>query len=209
MHRFLGFSAIVLLVVGLVVFLAACGGASPATTSTSAASATSLPPETTASTSTTAAAPSTATSAAKGGELGTKDNPIPIGKQATVGDWKINVVSADLNADAELKDAAAYQPPDPGNQYVIVVVDATYGGELPDSFSNGLGYQIVGKSGDTFDSTEVGLDNSIANSNAQITNGSVSGPVVFQVPSTQVDGAMLWMAPASAQTETGIYFALQ
>jgi hypothetical protein len=209
MHRVLRFSALLSLLIGAVLFLGACGGGSPGTTGSTASASASSAPVTTASAGTTAASSTTPTSAAAGGEVGTQGNPIPLGTEAVIGNWKVKVVSTDFNADAAVKDAPAYQAPDPGSQYVLVTLDAAYTGETPDSFGNGVGYQIVGKNGDTFNSVDLALDNSIENSNALVKDGSVSGSLVFAVPSDQTDGVTLWMAPSSAQEQTGTYFALK
>jgi hypothetical protein len=209
MHRVFGFLALFSLISGAALLLGACGTSSPATTGSSASTGASAGPLITASTTTTAGPATTPTSTAKSGEVGTKGNPVPLGKDAAVANWKIKVTSVALNADAAVKNAPGYQPPDAGSQYVVVNLDATYTGDQPDSFGNGLGYQIVGNKGDNFDSADIGLDKSIDSSDAVSKGESVSGPLVFEVSSDQVDGAILWLAPSSAQAESGTFFALK
>jgi hypothetical protein len=209
MHRVLGFFALFLLLLGAVLFVGACGTGSTTTTGPPASTGTSAAPMIPASTTTVAGSAATPTSTAQGGEVGTKGNPVPRGTGATVGNWKIKVTSTNLNADAAVKNAPGYQPPDPGTQYMVVNLQATYTGEQPDSFGNGVGARIVGSKGDTFDPADIGLDKSIDNSDAVGKGGSVSGPLVFEVSSTEIDGATLWMAPSSALEETGTYFALK
>ena len=202
----------VVMLLGAVLILGGCGSSSPATTGASASTSVTEAPlitASTASTSTTAAAGTTPTSKATTGKVGTQENPVPLGKEGTVGNWKIEITSADLDADAAVKSAPGYQPPDSSSQYVLVKLDATYTGEAPDSFANGLGVQIVASNGDTFDSVDLGLDNSIQNSSALVKDASASGTLVFAVPSDQIDGAMLWLAPSSFQEEKGTFFALK
>jgi hypothetical protein len=201
-----------LVVVAVAALLAACGGSTAANTSTTSPAVTSAPA--TGSTTLTSASNATTSSTApasiaKSGTPGSKASPIPLGTAAAVGDWKIKVTSANLKADAKLKSAPSYQAPDPGNQYVLLELDAAFSGLQPDSFSNGLGYQIIGSKGDTFDAVDLGLTKSIENTNAIVKGASVSGSLIFAVPSDQVLGATLWIAPSSAAQETGIYFALK
>jgi hypothetical protein len=205
-------TALFLLVVGIAVLIVGCGGTTATTTSTTSPVVTTTPTTgLSVSTSgnqrtTTSTAPP---SSAATGAPGSKGNPIPFQTAATVGAWKIKLTSADLKADSTLKSAPAYQAPDPGSQYVLIRLDATYSGEQPDSFSNGLGYQIIGNRGDTFNAVDLGLDNSIEGTSAAVQGGSVSGSLVFSVPSDQLSGATLWIAPSSAGQETGVYFALK
>jgi hypothetical protein len=208
MHRAFGVLALLSLLVGAVLPLGACGSGSPTTTATSASTSAGGLGTISASTTTTAAA-TTTTSGATSGKVGTQGNPIPISTEAVVGNWKVKVTSVDFNADAKVTGAPAYQPPDPGSQYMLVELEATYEGAQPDSFTNGLAYQIVGSNGDRFNSADIGLDNSIENTNALEKGASVSGPLVFAVPSNQVDGAVFWMSPSSAVSQEGIFFALK
>jgi hypothetical protein len=224
MRRVREISAVLCLPIGivliaLVLFLGACGGTQPVTTaapssSTSVTTVTSagrVPPTTgsTAGGATTLTTGTGPASTGKSGEAGSKTNPIPLRTQAAVGDWKITVTSVELDADATLESAPGYQAPDSGNRYVLVNLDATYSGAYPDSFGNALGYQIVGSTGDTFDSAELGLSKAIENSDAITKGATVSGPLVFAVRSDVVDGATLWIAPASPGQETGSFFALK
>jgi hypothetical protein len=209
MRRALGSSVLFSLLVGAVLLVAACAGSSPATTAASASTSTVGSAMSTASTITTTTSRATTTSAVKSGKVGTEGNPVPIGTEAAVGNWKVKVTSADFNADAKVKNAPAYQPPDPGSQYVLINLEATYEGAQPDSLANGLAYQIAGGNGDRFNSVDIGLDNSIENTNALEKGASVSGPLVFAVPSDQIDAATFWMAPGSAVQQEGIFFALK
>lgn len=209
MHRVLRVFALFLLLLGAVLFVGACGTSSTTTTAPPASTGSSAAPMIPASTTTVAGSATTPTSTAQGGEVGTKGNPVPVGTAWAVGNWKIKVTSTDLSADAAVKNAPGYQPPDPGTQYVVVNLQATFSGEQPDSFGNGVGVRIVGGKGDTFDPADIGLDKSIGNSDAVGKGGSVSGPLVFEVSSSEIGGASLWMAPSSALEETGTYFALK
>ena len=67
----------------------------------------------------------------------------------------------------------------------------------------------MGSKGDTFDTADLGLDKAIDGTDAVPNGGTVSGPLVFEVMSNQIDGATLWVAPSSAAQETGVFFALK
>ena len=60
--------------------------------------------------------------------LGQRENPIPLGQEAQVGDWKITVTGATLDASGRATDAT-YEPLEAGSQVVLVDLTATYIGE--------------------------------------------------------------------------------
>ena len=168
-----------------VIAVVGCGGSSTTqTTATSAGSATTQ---------------ASATS---------RENPAPLGTEAQVGDWTVKVVSANLNANTAVKGAIGYQDPAPGDQYVLVNLEATYNGDKTDSFLVGLTYQIVGSKGNTFPPAEIGIDKSIEDTNEVYKGATVSGALVFEVPSDQIDGAVLDMLPTISLNDS-TYFALR
>ncbi len=211
MRRVVGISIVCLFIIGSVLVMAGCGSGSPVTTAAPTSTTAASAPSTTASTASadTTTPPTAPQSSAPSGKPGSRGNPIPLNTKAAVGTWEITVPSADLQADAAVKSAPNYQTPDPGTQFVLVNLTATNTGTQQDSFANGLGYQIVGSKGDTFDTADLGLDKSIDGTDAVPNGGTVSGPLVFEVKSDQVDGATLWVAPSSAAQETGVFFALK
>jgi hypothetical protein len=161
---------------------------------------------TSAGSATTQAKASSTTAAAA--NAASRENPVALGMEAQVGDWTIKVMSANPNANTAVQGAIGYQDPAAGNQYVLVNLEATYNGDNSNSFITGLIYQIVGTKGNTFPPAEIGIDSSIEDTNEVYKGASLSGPLVFEVPSDQVDSAVLEMA-STFSFDDSAYFALK
>jgi hypothetical protein len=220
--RMLVCAAAVLVLVGLLLCgVSACGGASDSngdphpdlstvpttsvqTTSTAAGSGT------TEAASTSSTAGSATTSTVVGMELGTRRNPIPLGQEAQVGDWKIKVVDAVLDATKMVADANMFnKAPEPGNQYVLVTIEATYIGEESSTFWVEMMYHLVGSKGNTFDSGMVVVPDSILDEGEVFSGGTISGNLVFIAESAQVRGGTLMLEEFVNFGQSRVFFAIE
>jgi hypothetical protein len=73
-------------------------------------------------------APETTTTEAS--EIGTRENPIALGTVQRVGGWNLRVLSFTENANDLVAAANQFnEPPPPGEQFVLTMIEATYDGE--------------------------------------------------------------------------------
>jgi hypothetical protein len=151
--------------------------------------------------------PSTETAEASSSETGTRDNPIPLGQQAQVGNWKIKVISATL--DAALGSEEVYEPLPATDQYVLVELSATYAGEESGMFSVEMMYKYVGSEGNTFGWIPTMLDGDITDEGEVFAPASVSGHLIFQVASDQVAGGTLMLDEAFSTGGARTFFAVE
>lgn len=136
----------------------------PATTTTSAANTSSSTTnesttgssETTETTETTAA--TTSTTEAPAG-VGTRENPVPLGTTADVGDgWTMTVNSVNLDAaDVIMEENSYIDPPPEGKRYVLINVTTAYNGK--DESSYGIRLEVLGSATNkpisTWDATDL------------------------------------------------------
>lgn len=97
---------------------------------------------TTVATPTTEAGPTTT----KPPEVGTRENPVPIGTTADLGDgWSMTVNSVNLDAAEVIRDANKYvDPPPEGKRYVLINVTTAYNGTKESSY--GIDLEVLGAS---------------------------------------------------------------
>ena len=217
----------VILLVAALTFAYACGSTTSNTTATSLPASTSAtlgtgstssstaPPSSTSAPGSTAAPDSTTlpdqTNETAGGDVGSaRDNPVPLGQEAQVGDWKIKVVSATLNANDVVAGQNEFNnPPEAENQYVLVKVQATRTGEEPAAFLPDIYCAFVGSGGTTFETALADVPDNMSKAAEASKGASISGNLVFQVASDQVPGGVVMMEQALSYQVTRLYFALQ
>lgn len=186
--------------------LAGCGGDEASSDSSTPAAAESAM-STEGASSTTTAAP--AASAGGSAELGTRENPIPLGEEAQVGSWKVRVVGSTLDATQEVLGYNQFnEEPEPGKQYVLIEVEATRTGEDAAAFWVDMHYVFVGSGGNTFDAAPVSVPDSLSDTGEAYPGASIAGNLVFQVASDQVAGGALRLEEAFSFEETETFFAI-
>ncbi|MBN1321150.1 MAG: S-layer homology domain-containing protein [Thermoleophilia bacterium] len=148
-------------------------GVTPTTSATSATSTTS-----------------TTTTASSVGK--TPDNLVPKGQTAQVGDWKVKVTGATLNAtQIVLAHKPAPASPQAGSQYVLVSLSATNAGSTTGDFFWLPGQAYIGSKGDRFELARFPTmlwPHHICDVSPGAT---VSGDLLFEVPSNQASGGCL------------------
>ena len=149
----------------------------------------------------------TTESSAAGSDLGTRENPIPLGQEAQVGDWKITVTGATLDA-SDLATDATYEPLEAGSQVVLIDLAATYIGEESGAIMMDMTYKFVGSGGNTYEWLPVGLDGDITDEGEVFPGASVSGYLSFAVASDQVSGGTLSLEEFSFEGER-VFFAVE
>lgn len=95
-------------------------------------------------------------------------------------------------------------------QYVLVEVAGTYVGEGSSSLWWDMMYDYVGSKGNTFGEAIVVAPDDLANKGEAFWGATVSGNLVFEVASNQVQGGVLLMEEFSFDSgETKAFFALK
>lgn len=140
------------------------------------------------------------------GNVGTRENPVPLNQEAQVGDWKAKVVEANLDAWGEVSadPENVNDEPEPGHQYVLVLIEATYTGGQSSIFWLDVLDGFVGSKGNTFDSETFAPD-SIVQAGEAFPGASISGNLLFAVASDQVSGGTLMVRSLSST----MFFAVE
>jgi hypothetical protein len=185
--------------------LAGCGGST--TTTTIRKATTTTAPEVT-----TTDPPSTTTlTSPESVEVGSlQKDAVPMGKQVLVGGWNVTVLSATLNATEAVASFNEFnQPPAVGSQYVIVKVQATRTGGETAAFSDDTFYSFVGNKGAAFEAVPVAVLESMGDTEPVATGAVVTGSIVFEVASDQVESGLLMLQSGASMDDAPAYFALK
>ncbi len=145
-------------------------------------------------------------------ELGTRDNPAPIGSTVTLIDfgepvWEVTVNAPVWDVNAEVAAANMFNPePAAGNQYASVPVSVKYIGTKTGTPQFDLQFKYVSPESQGYDGAFVTMDGQLSAVDELYPDGVGTGTVIIEIPSASV-GAGTW----SVQTIFGdpIYFAAQ
>jgi len=125
-------------------------------------------------------------------ELGTRNNPISLGKSVVVNDWKVQVTSVNKDAAKLVLAADPYtKKPSAKERYVLVNLEATYLGEESGVPSSDLRFKIVGSKGNTFALSCGYSSDSFDNNGETFRGASVEGTLCFTVDANQISGATI------------------
>ena len=145
-----------------------------------------------------------------GGAEGTRRDPIPLGQDAQVGDWRVRVVEAKLDATQSVLDENMFNdPPDAESQYVLVTLEAMYVGQESSTFWIDMMYSFVGDEGDPFAMASAVAPDSITNDGEVTKGGIISGNLVFLVASKQVSGGTLMLEETFSWDAGRVFFAVE
>lgn len=177
--------------------------ASIRTTTTRPATVTTLP-----GTVTTTSGASTSTTATATGAAGTRENPIPLGQEVQMGDWKVKI--SKVTVDATQAIIAVNSPgdtPDAGSQYVLVNIEATNTGSASADYYYDADWTFVASGGDTFTPSSVVAPDDLTDVGDTPPGGTASGDVVFMVDSNQVSDGVVMIENLVDSAEAAVYFA--
>lgn len=197
---------VMLLVVMALFGMTACGSATT-TTSAPAGAATTAP---TGGTDTTAAPTATST-AEQSSDVGSKENPVPLGTEKQVDDWAVTATKYTPGATAAVLAAnSSNDEPAAGETYVLIAVTAKYVGEQESAtFPMDMGAKLLGKSGTIFEESTAEAPDPIWEIAETPQGESVSGNLLFLLPTDEATGGLLAMTPAGSFDNTQTFFALQ
>ena len=153
----------------------------------------------TSTTATATQAPTTTTTEPPSSPLGSRNEPLPVGSVAQVGDWVIRVSSVtadgtdDVMAHNEFND-----PPGTGEQFFVAALDATYVGTEPSTFWFDVGLAVVGPSNvayDSFDAWCGSVPDDITSAGETFQGGTISGSACWKIDATDADDLVLIAEP--------------
>ena len=135
---------------------------------------------------------SAATKPAEPAKQGTRENPLPLGTTAKIGDWDVTVTKVNTDAGAVVKKANEFnEAAKSGNKYVVATAKAKYTGTESGTFWVDMSAKFYGSGGNTFDTASVVLPNPIADTGETFPGAEVTGDMVFEVPANQIDGGAI------------------
>jgi hypothetical protein len=127
-------------------------------------------------------------------ELGTRENPYPLGQTVNVTQldnpfWDITLGAPDLNAGAAIEATNEYNDPAPaGSQYVMVPITATYVGETSATPWMDIDVSFVAATGETYEEASVVHDMDFYEIADLYTGGTGVGQIPFALPSDKIAG---------------------
>ncbi|MBN1630842.1 MAG: hypothetical protein JW990_13855 [Thermoleophilia bacterium] len=199
-------AAAVVLTVLVVFAVGACGGDDGESTSELSAASTNKVIAV-GSTTTTTGAPTGDGSEATAG--GTRREPVPVGQEAKVGNWRVRVTDVSTDATQAILDENMFNdPPGPDDRYVLITVEATYVGEDVGTFWIDILSTFVGDEGDTFSLASVVPPTPITDTSEVAGGEAVSGNVVFAVASKQIAGGTLMLQDLLSREGGRVFFAI-
>lgn len=145
-------------------------------------------------------------------EVGTRENPIPLGESAQIGDWELRVIEAIPDAtDLVMEENQFNDPPEDGHQFFITRIEATYVGDESSQFWLDINLNMVDDGGVVYE----GMDSScgvipddIQNQGEAFTDATIEGNTCRSVQSEQVESALLIAEPLFSFDRERIFYAL-
>ncbi len=123
-------------------------------------------------------------------ELGSRNNPIPLGDEVQINDWQVEVLSVNKDASKFVSSLDEYaNPPSVGEQFLLISIRATYLGSESGEPSSDLRFKIVGSKGNTFSKSCGYAADTFAQNEETFTGASVLGNLCFVVDANQINGA--------------------
>lgn len=167
------------------------------------------------------AEPSEAESEAGEAAEGTRENPLPLGTRAMVGDYEIAVTEAVLDATQQNLDNNEFnEAPPEGTQYVLVSLEGKYVGEDSGDPGIDLMWKMLGPGNNTFDSLWQPDDapddfypsctlDTMYDTREVFPDGEWTGKICILMPSDQVEGSSVIIEAFSLGETDRTFWAIQ
>ncbi|NLS09874.1 DUF308 domain-containing protein [Nesterenkonia sp. MY13] len=135
---------------------------------------------------------------AEDSELGTRDNPYPLGTEISSSDWTVVVNSVDFDADAAIASENQFnESPEDGHTYILVNLTATYTGDDPDGGEPWVSVSYVSPQGNSFRPSDrpVVEPDSFDRIATLFHGASETGNFALHVPAEDVENGVLSVEP--------------
>lgn len=142
----------------------------------------------------------------------TRDQPVPVGQTAAVGNYEITLL--DVTPDANAIVAAENQfnaPPEPGHQFYMVRIAATYTGTEPGTPWIDLSFRAVGASGvgyTEFDNSCGVIPEEASNYSDVFEGAQIQFNICWAIASTDATSLVMYVEPSFAFDEEPTWFSL-
>jgi hypothetical protein len=146
-------------------------------------------------------------------DVGTRENPVPIGNSVDLGDgWQIAVVDVIPDAtDIVLKENMFNKPPKAGDQFFLAMVAVKYTGSGSSTFNGGYRLRAVGPSAvgySTFENNPGVIPDPLPNSDV-FSGGVIKGYVGWEIKSSDANALEMYDKPLSfGNSNNPIFMAL-
>lgn len=144
---------------------------------------------------------------------GTRDEPIPLGREADAGGgWRVTVLGTVPDGTEEvLAENPFNEPPEDGSQFFLIRVSATFTGSGSASILGGLGFQAVGKSDVAYNSGDgCGVLPDALPSTEVFEGGTIKGNICFAVTEGDVESLLLFSdSYVTFADEDRVYYSLR
>ncbi|MDQ3539366.1 MAG: VWA domain-containing protein [Chloroflexota bacterium] len=155
----------------------------------------------------------TATAATGSATNSSRENPVPIGQSAKVGDYEVAVASVVPFAnDAIAAENQFNEPPSPGNQFFIATISATYVGSTAGNPAFELDYNAVGANNSSY-ATYANYCGVVPDDSTMVTEqfpgGTVEFNVCWQIDSTDESSLVMYVESFLDFDVEPVWFSVQ
>jgi hypothetical protein len=145
-------------------------------------------------------------------EFGTRQDPIPIGKSAVIGDWEIRVIDTIPDATQAVLDENMFNdPPTEGHQFYIVRIEATYIADDSADFWWDVNLKAVDDGGVVYEGMDARcgvIPDNIRDRGEVFSGASIEGNVCWSVNSELTDSLLIFAEPLFSFTGERVFFSL-
>lgn len=126
-------------------------------------------------------------------DIGSRGDPIPIGRVVSIADWDIAVLAVTQDAtDIVLDENQFNAPPAVGHQYVLALIQATYRGDSSDSLLWAVDMSVVGDSAVVVSDQCVAVVPNELDTFAEVfTGGTLEGNLCWEIRSSDASDLVL------------------
>ena len=144
----------------------------------------------------------------KPAQIGTRENPIPIGQAAKIGDnWEVAVLEIDEDAWETIKAENQFNdPPKEGHQFVLAKIEAKYVGDDSGTPWLDLSIKYLGSGGNSFDDSVGVKPDALDDKGEMFAGATVTGYDGWEVASDEVKGGLLIIEESLSFSDTRLFF---
>ncbi|NLY77252.1 MAG: hypothetical protein GX080_04065 [Tissierellia bacterium] len=141
-------------------------------------------------------------------ELGTRENPIPIGQKANIGsNWEITVLEIVPDAWSIIEAENMFnEPPQDGYQYVMANIQVSYVGEESGTPWVDLSIQYLGSDGNVYSQSAAVVPNAFIDIGEQFPGATAEGNISWAIPAAAVSGGRIMVEESFNFEDTRVFF---
>jgi hypothetical protein len=142
--------------------------------------------------------------------VGSRNNPVPFGEAAEVGNWRVKVLSTTPNAtDVVLSENRFNDPPEAGHQFYMANIEVTYIGPDSAMIYLALTLRAIGESAVGYNARCGVVPGKLENLQEIFTAGTIRGSVCWQVRTTDVNSLVMYIEPGFSLQRERVFMSLR